>query len=114
MQMIYVAGPYTAPTRKQVKANIARAEAAGQRILAAGHIPIIPHKITSFWDEKGPCANWRHADWLACFCLPLMDRCDAVFFIEGWEHSDGATAEYKYAAATGMPIYFDLYELCLK
>ncbi len=110
--MIYVAGPYTANSREQVKSNIAEAEAVGEKILAAGHIPIIPHKITSFWDERERFKNWQNQDWLHKFCLPLLDRCDGVFFIPGWELSPGASIEYHHAAATRKTTYFDLESLC--
>lgn len=105
-KVVFVSGPYTAPTREEIKKNIAIAEEIGQRILAAGHIPIIPHKISSFWDEKGPLTDWQHDDWLTKFCLPLMHRCDAVFMVPGWEKSTGASREYLEAGSRGKPIYF--------
>jgi len=111
-QMIYVAGPYTANSRSQVKANIAQAEAIGEQILAAGHIPIIPYKITSFWDERDAFKHWQNQDWLQKFYLPLLDRCDGAFFIPGWEQSEGAIIEYHHAAVTRKTRYFDIETLC--
>lgn len=110
--LIYVAGPYTANSRSQVKKNIAMAEAIGEQILAAGHIPIIPHKITSFWDEREAFKHWQNQDWLHRFCLPLLDRCDGAFFIPGWELSEGAIIEYHHTAATRKPQYFSIEALC--
>lgn len=110
--MIYIAGKYTDASREAIKRNIAAAEEIGRQILASGHIPIIPHKITSFWDEKEPLRNWKHEDWINKFCLPLMDRCDAVFMAPKWETSAGATMEYHHARRKGMKIYFMTEAIC--
>lgn len=47
MKLIYVAGPYTAPTRDGVEANIAAAERVGIVIAKLGGMPVIPHANTA-------------------------------------------------------------------
>lgn len=109
--LIYVAGKYTADTREQVAANVALAEAHGKAVLLAGFCPVIPHKVTSFWDEDAVLANWSHADWLNKFCFPLLKRCDAAYFVPGWEESTGAKMEMEKALNWNMPVVFNVEEL---
>ena len=44
-------------------------------------------------------------------CLTLLDKCDKIYMLPGWEDSTGACIEFGYAKATGKDIYFadDLY-----
>ncbi len=39
------------------------------------------------------------------FCM--MDMCDSVYFIKGWEESKGANQEYGYALAKDKIILFE-------
>lgn len=109
--MLYVAGKYSDVSKEAVKRNIHEAELVAQRLLAAGHIPFIPHKQTSFWDKWGVLTHWTHSDWLTKYCYPAIDRCDGVIFCPGWEFSKGAVMEHAYAVAAGLPVYFDVEEI---
>lgn len=110
--LVYVAGKYSDVSREAIKRNIAKAEEIGQALLVKGYLPIIPHKITSFWDTKGLTKGWEHRAWIDRWCLPLLNRCDAVFMVAGWETSPGATIEYHHATAKGKPIFFSMEALC--
>lgn len=44
---VYVAGPFSAPTRRGVDANIARAVAVGLEVAKLGFMPIMPHANTA-------------------------------------------------------------------
>lgn len=39
--------------------------------------------------------------------LTLVDSCDAIFMLKGWEESCGANREYGYALAKGKDIMFE-------
>ena len=40
---VYIAGPYSAKTKAQVKLNVEAAMRAGAQLLRMGHTPFIPH-----------------------------------------------------------------------
>ena len=39
--------------------------------------------------------------------MAMIDCCDVVCMLPGWENSDGANAEYYYAKKCGKEIIFD-------
>ena len=102
-KLVYVAGPYTANNRQCTKQNIGKAEKAAKQLLLDGYIPIIPHKITSFWEES---IDFNHDDWLKKYNFPLIKRCDIICFIDGWKESEGCRMEYDFAVKNGKKIMF--------
>jgi hypothetical protein len=96
--LIYVAGPYRAPTAWQRERNIHRAREWGVALARAGAYPVIPHSNTAHFDGEADDALWLAGT------LELMRRCDGVLLIEGWERSSGARAEADEAARLGIPV----------
>ena len=39
--------------------------------------------------------------------LMLLDMCDAIYMLDGWEESRGANREYGYAIAKGKKVIFE-------
>lgn len=39
--------------------------------------------------------------------LVLLDLCDTIYMLKGWESSCGANREYGYALAKGLDIMFE-------
>lgn len=39
--------------------------------------------------------------------LVLLDLCDTIYMLEGWEQSCGANREYGYALAKGLEIMYE-------
>lgn len=37
----------------------------------------------------------------------LLDICDAIYMLDGWENSKGANREYGFAVAKGMRLMFE-------
>ncbi|KAA0888728.1 DUF1937 family protein [Oryzomonas rubra] len=107
-QIVYVAGPYTAPTREGIQANIDKAEAIGKMLLLQGDTPLIPHRITGHWDADPRFSGMTARDWMNDVCLPLLDRCDAIIMCPGWINSPGSLQEHQHAVVTGKLImYFE-------
>ena len=104
-KLVYIAGPYTAPTREGVQRNIDAAEAVGKKMLKLGAVPVIPHRITGHWDVDPTLQHISHSEWMLNFCIPLLSRCDVLVAIEGWDESPGTMQEIEHAHATGIAVY---------
>jgi len=99
--LIYVAGPYSADTLAATELNIQAARHVGRLVARKGWLPVIPHGNTYHFDEliKLPQEFWLAGT------LNLMERCDAVVMVDGWEISKGATAEHKRARKISLPVF---------
>lgn len=99
--LIYVAGPYRAPTAWQREKNIHHARAKGVEVARAGGYPVIPHSNTAHMDGEADDALWLAGT------LELMKRCDGVLMVGWWEGSAGACAERDEAIRLGIPVFYD-------
>jgi nucleoside 2-deoxyribosyltransferase len=104
LTVVYIAGPYRAPTAWQVQAHIRAAQEAALHVWKMGAVALCPHSNTGQFEGECPDDVWLEGD------LELLRRCDAVLMIAGWEHSHGATAERLAALALGMPVFDAVYE----
>lgn len=99
MKLVYVAGPFTAPTAWQIAENVRAAERAGLQVACCGAMPVIPHANTA--NFHGTCTP---EFWYAG-TLELLRRCDAIVLIDGWRGSRGAVIEKETAEKRGMPVF---------
>lgn len=107
---IYIAGPLSASTKEEEHKNVQRAIAIGIQLMRKGHRVMIPH-LTQYIADHPDCDLPRtRAFWVRWFDFGWMDKCDAVFFMEGWRESEGAILEYLYALQ-GMLRYYGLEEV---
>lgn len=102
MRLVYVAGPYRAPTPWEVEQHIRAAEQAGLSIAKLGAVPIIPHTMYRYFAGSLPEA------FVMSGLLDLLGRCDAAFFLDGWQRSQGATIEHTHAMRRGVLRFFSL------
>jgi hypothetical protein len=105
---IYVAGPYTAPTRAQTKENVQRAIDVGIELWKKGHFPLIPHLL--HWvdlraEELGVPMGWN--DYML-WDAPWLDYCDALLLVA---ESKGALIELEHATDMGMMIHRSVKEV---
>ena len=105
--IIYISGPYTAPTEKKIKANISKARYCAIRIMQLGHTVICPHTMTAFWDKV---SNLTYDDFMKMY-LDLIKVADALFMLPGWRESEGATQEYREAIRLGKEFFYTFSEL---
>lgn len=96
--LVYIAGKY----RGDVAANIAAARAVAIELWEAGYTPICPHLNTAFFEND--CKVEDEAYLAGDF--EIIERCDAVVFLPGWEESSGAVGEYHFAYDKGVSIFF--------
>lgn len=40
-------------------------------------------------------------------CIPMLNICEAIYMLEGWETSVGANIEYQLAKQANKEIYFE-------
>jgi hypothetical protein len=113
-KLIYVAGPYRAPTQELIDANIRKVGSNAAKIWKMGHYALAPHYITRFHDctpsdrallDSVPMNVYLEGT------MEMMRRCDAVFLGEGWEKSSGSTAEKAEAQRLGIPVFTNFNEL---
>jgi hypothetical protein len=110
MSIVYIAGPYTPLEAKtnhdycrMTQWNVDHAVDAGICLLQKNLIPYIPH-LTHYIQmrmQEDFGDKWYGAD------LVILERCDAILMLNGWETSKGAKLEYDYAMRHNMPIYFE-------
>lgn len=99
MKLVYIAGPFRAPTAWQMAENVREAERWGLEVARRGAMPVIPHANTHLFHGQLTEEFWVRGT------LLLLERCDAGFFIPNWTKSVGANAEYSYCEMAGTPVF---------
>ena len=92
---IYISGPIT--NVPDYKEKFARAEQNLKAKYPDAEIinPTVLDKLPLEYDE------YMKLD------LMLLDMCDAIYMMNGWEKSKGACIEFGYSIAKGKAIYFE-------
>lgn len=107
-EIIYIAGPITAPTKAQERKNVLAAIEIGIEILKLGHYPFIPHLnwfMVPMMEKAGLKMGWRDfMDWDE----PFRAFCDSLYFIR---ISRGVYAELVRTMGEGKRIYSSLSEI---
>jgi len=102
---IYLIGKYSAPTRDEEEINVEIHNEYAKQILLTGHVPVSPVRISGLWNYDERFAGWKHDDWIERFCFPLLDACNAIFLIPGWQSSEGSIMEWQRALKQGKKVY---------
>ena len=75
--------------------------AAKQKDLESKGCEVInPALINSFLPKS---TTWEE---YMSLCYPMINMCDAIYFMDGWEDSKGAKIEYEYATRINKAICF--------
>lgn len=104
-RLVYIIGPYRAPTPWGVEQNIRKAEELAFQVWNLGAVPVCPHTIGRFTDKTFPDRQMLDAG------LALQKKCDVALVREGWESSVGSNAEIEAAHDAKQPIFFDVHDL---
>lgn len=100
MKLVYIAGPYRDDRGEWfVRQNIRAAEAAAVAIWAMGAVAVCPHKNTAGLGGACPDHVWLVGD------IEMLRRCDAIYMLDGWGGSRGASAEWGFAKENGIPVF---------
>lgn len=105
--LIYIAAPYINDNVAVIVENIHRAKTAGQEIMRRGHYVICPHTMTALWNVG---TDLVQADFIRQD-LVLLEKCDAICLLPGWEKSDGAKHEYDVAKSLNMTTFFGVEDI---
>ncbi len=106
--IVYISGPYSAKTSEEVARHVAVAEETAMQVLHAGHVPIVPHRINQKWMDDERFRDYTLNDWLTRLCLPLLEKCDAILMLPGWELSVGAVMESNRAVEASIPVFYSV------
>lgn len=87
MARIYISGPMTGV--ENYKEQFAKAE---QELQEQGHSVVNP-ALVDFILSDGSYEEYMKVD------MFLLDMCDTIYMLKGWEKSCGANREYGYAMA---------------
>ncbi len=93
MSRLYISGPITGTLNyKKIF------QGAKDALLAKGYDVVNPAELT---EVIGGSFTY---DEIMSIDLDLLNRCDALVQLPGWERSRGANIEYGYAMGAGKPI----------
>jgi hypothetical protein len=98
--VIGVAGPYSAPSEVQRRANLDAMNAAAARLLEMGHVPLIGMNAALPVLEKANIGD-RYAA-IMRISLAVVGACDALLLIG---ESPGANKERDRILAQGKPVF---------
>ena len=107
---IYIAGKYSAKTKKEREKNTKEAMKAWWKLIDSGFLPFCPHlshfltgdNPTFGMDRNPPAEFWYQydAEWLKL--------CDAILVIS---NSDGVAKEIEIAQSLLIPVFYSVREL---
>ena len=99
MKRVFIAGPFTADTGHGVYLNVLNAERYILPLAEAGACPVCPHTMTRNFDGT---MTWKR--WMAV-TLCMLEACDAVLMVPGYQSSAGAMREYDRAVELRLPVF---------
>ena len=106
MKVVYIAGPYKAPSFGLVNLNIARARLVAEDLAGLGIGFFCPHLHTAHMEALGlPEKFFKDLD------LEILSHCDAIFMMNDWEVSEGASKEKAFMEDQGGPVFFSFAEV---
>lgn len=103
--LVYVAGPFRGASRWAEYQNIQKAEAVAWKVWEAGAVALCPHLNTAHFQNSLPDNVWLEGD------IIMLERCDVMIMVEGWEKSVGATEERRIAIERNIPVVYTIEEL---
>ena len=102
-RVAFIAGPYRSPYGAWfVRKNVERAADLAAKCWQLGYSVICPATNSAFFSGLEPEERFLKA------YLEILTRCDLVVAVEGWEKSEGATAEVEMAHGKGIPVYLEI------
>jgi hypothetical protein len=101
--IIAVAGPYSAPTKKERRENLDRLNRAAAELLQRGHIPLIGVNAALPVIESLDAGNRWEA--IMKISMAVIANAEALLLIA---ESRGANMERDYVLGKGLPVYYNI------
>ena len=98
---IYISGPIT-----NNPMHVVQFAKAANAIKDLGHEAVNPVDLQKMLDPK--TTSWEQ---YMQVCIALLKVCDAIYLLDGWQNSKGATKEFHLAMTHNMVIYKHLGEV---
>lgn len=100
-KIAYVAGPYRSKWGKLgILINIIRARRVAKQLWKQGYAVVCPHSNSAFMS----CKDIAEFHFLHGY-LTLLERCDVVVLLPGWEKSEGSKEEMQLACNLRKEIF---------
>lgn len=96
MTRVYISGAITGTTD-----YMERFEMAESKLLSLGYEVVNPSTILSHIPTTSTHDEYMHISYA------LMDICNAIYMMDGWEKSKGANLEHDYAIDKEMNFVYD-------
>ena len=93
---IYISGPITG-----TEGYRARFDAAERRLKKEGHKVVNPARANAALPE-----GTTHKEYMSV-SIAMLDMCEMIFMLKGWEKSVGCSQELAHAIAHGMTVVFE-------
>ena len=98
-----VAGPYSAPTEEERRANLEKLNRIAYQVFGLGHVPVVGVNAALPIVRAGEVGDPYET--IMTISLALADRCDALLLVAS---SPGADREAARIQARGLPVYRSL------
>lgn len=100
LKLMYIAGPYRSSTVAGIRQNIENARAVAEYwVKQPGWYPVTPHLNTALMDGLTDDKVFLDG------AMRLLEFCDAVCLVKGWEQSAGTLAEIEKAKMLNIPVF---------
>ena len=96
MKTIYISGKISGLPMDEVRANFRK---ASEYILSLGHLPSNP--LNNGLDETCSWEKHMRAD------ISMLMKADAIYMLDNWQSSKGATIEHNLAEELGLEMIYD-------
>lgn len=105
---IYIAGPITAD-KDNYQERFRKAEDYLKSLGWEVVNPALKEYDDDLYKETGEKDKWTSKAWLFYVKrdMDLVSQCEAIYLLNGWEQSPGATAEYITAKKFNLKVYFE-------
>lgn len=94
---VFISGAYSG-TPEEIEYNLSMARRISEEALVAGWVPICPN---IYWH---PFAEYQDYDFWLEAAVGLIETCQVLVLVPGWERSSGVAKEIARAKELGIPI----------